>query len=297
MKIDPIGGQAVVEGVMMRSANRVALAVRDPEGNIVQRHRDWTPLTKRHKFLGIPLVRGAVTLVESMILGYQMLNLSANIASGEEEGKEEGGWGIFIALALFILLFKFLPAMAFMHLKPLITNTILLNLAEGGVRIGIFIAYLAIISLLPDVKRLFQFHGAEHQVIHCYENGEEVTVENARAKSPLHPRCGTSFILITFVLSILVFSLLGRSPSLVGRVLSQLALLPVVAGISYELIRVAGKATREKTGLAPRIALALTSPGLLLQMLTTRKAEEEHLQVAIASLQKALEEDKPEITA
>jgi uncharacterized protein YqhQ len=295
MKIDPIGGQAVVEGVMMRSANRVAIAVRDPNGAVVGRQQDWTPYSKRHKLLGLPLVRGAATLVESMVLGYRMLNLSAAIATGEEEGKDEGGWGMFIALAAFILLFKFIPASIFSFLKPHIENIMLLNTIEGVVRIGIFVAYLAGISLLPDVKRLFQYHGAEHQVIHCYEKGEPVTVENAKTKSPLHPRCGTSFILITFVLSILVFTLLGRSPSIGGRVLSQLALLPVIAGISYELIRVAGKASRGEDGWGPKLAMIITSPGLLLQKLTTRRADDEQIEVAIASLNGALGEENSKL--
>lgn len=288
-KIDPIGGQALIEGVMMRSSTHVSLAVRSPEGTIVQERESFTPWRKRHPILGWPLLRGSVTLVESMVVGYRMLERSASIATGEEE--EGGGWSLLIGLVLFILLFKALPAQIFLSLKPLVSNTLLLNAIEGLIRMGIFLLYLGGISLLPDVRRLFEYHGAEHQVIHCQEAGKELTPENAAAFSPTHPRCGTSFLLVTLVLSILVFSLLGRSTTLVGRVGLQLLLLPFIAGLSYELIRLAGKA--KDGSLIARIALVVTAPGQWLQRLTTRKANPDQLEVAIASLQGALEQPVP----
>lgn len=285
-KIDPIGGQALIEGVMMRSTTHVSLAVRSPDGAIVQEREPFTPWRKRRPFFGWPFVRGSVTLVESMVVGYRMLERSASIATGEEE---EGGWlSIAIGLVLFILLFKALPAQIFLSLKPHISNTLLLNGIEGLVRMGIFLLYLGGISLLPDVRRLFEYHGAEHQVIHCHEAGKELTPENAATYSPTHPRCGTSFLLVTLVLSILVFSLLGRSDSLVGRVGMQLLLLPLIAGLSYELIRLAGKA--KDGSLVARIALVVTAPGQWLQRLTTRKAKPDQLEVAIASLKGALDQ-------
>ncbi|HBN07735.1 MAG TPA: DUF1385 domain-containing protein [Cyanobacteria bacterium UBA8530] len=274
---------------MMRGLRQVAVAVRSPEGEIVLHKEVLTPWRKRHPILALPLIRGSVTLVESMAIGFRMLNVSANIATGEKPEKGESWFAIAIGLLLFVLLFKVLPATAFKFLQPFVPNILFLNAIEGGIRMSIFLLYLGGISLLPDVRRLFEYHGAEHQVIHCYESGKELTPENAKAFPSAHPRCGTSFLLVTLVLSILIFALLGSTPTILDRVVRQLLLLPVVAGFSYELIRLAGKGGREKN-LIGRIALFLTIPGIWLQGLTTRKAQDDQLEVAIASLHGALED-------
>lgn len=291
LKVDPIGGQAVIEGVMMRGKHGVGLALRTPEGAIHIKQEPLTSLRERYPALKLPVLRGVAALVESLSLGMRMLNYSAAVASGEDAEQDQGGgWiSILIGVVILVAVFKFLPAMVFFQLKPLIPNPLALSAIEGLTRMGLFIAYLVGISFMPDVKRLFQYHGAEHQVINCIESGKELTADNALTCSPIHARCGTSFLLITLLIQILVFSFLGTQLNIVQRVAAQLALLPLVAGIAFELIRLAGRAsTQAKASLGARLALWVTLPGQWLQRVTTRPANREQIEVAIASLEAAM---------
>lgn len=293
LKIDPIGGQAVIEGVMMRGSRGVCVAVRTPTGEISLKQVEVESWRERYPALKLPFVRGVAALVESMVVGIRMMNFSAAVATGENPDKP-GGLGstlsLVLGLGLAILLFKYVPAVVFEQLKPVIENRVALNALEGVVRMALFMAYLLGISMLPEVKRLFQYHGAEHQVINCLEAGKEVTAEEAMRFSPIHPRCGTSFLLITLVMSIVVFTFINPDLGAWARTGTKLALLPVVAGISFELIRLAGEVTRRgnEAGWIHRLAWWLTSPGMLLQRVTTRPASQDQIEVAIASLRGAL---------
>ncbi|MBO9540081.1 DUF1385 domain-containing protein [bacterium] len=292
LKVDPIGGQAVIEGVMMRGKHGVGLAVRTPSGEIHLKQEPIESLRAKYPVLKLPLIRGVAALVESLSLGMRMLNYSAAIAAGEDEKQaESGGWlPLLLGVVVMIAIFKVVPALVFAKLTPLIPNALALSAIEGMIRVGLFVGYLGAISLMPEVKRLFQYHGAEHQVINCVEAGKELTPDNALAFSPIHPRCGTSFLLITLLLQIAVFSLLGMQLSVLQRVAAQLCLLPVVAGISFELIRLAGQTSLQgaKAGIAARCALWVTLPGQWLQRVTTRPASRDQIEVAIASLHAAM---------
>ncbi len=301
--VDPIGGQAVIEGVMMRSNAGVSVAVRDPEGNIVVRYLAMKPWRETYPILKLPLLRGVATLFESLMVGWKMLGESAAISTGADPDKKEEGMGMALLLGMLLALglFAVAPAWVFTHL-PQSWSTLERSAVEGAVRMCIFIGYIVAIGLMEDVKRLFEYHGAEHQVIKCHEAGLPLEPANARGFSPLHPRCGTSFILVTLVVGIIVFSFIPRdfgglpeAFQLFGRVGAKIALLPIVAGFSYELIRLAGKAGREggSAGYAAKVALWLTTPGLWLQKLTTRPARDEMLEVAIASLRRALADSEP----
>ncbi len=315
--VDPIGGQAVIEGVMMRSNAGVSVAVRSPQGEIVVRYLPMKPWRERHPVLKWPLVRGVTTLFESVSVGFKMLEDSASIAVGEEPGGKGGGSAVSLiaGLALAIGLFAILPAWFYTHLPQLMASSwvtgVLEHLGpgpasviraatltalgrsalEGLFRLALFVGYLAALGTIPDVKRLFEYHGAEHQVIKCHEAGLALEPANARNFSPLHPRCGTSFLLVTALISILVFTFIPQNLALLERVGAKIALLPVVAGLSYELIRLAGRAGREGASASwpARLSLWLTTPGLWLQRITTRPARDEMLEVAIASLQGALD--------
>jgi uncharacterized protein YqhQ len=289
-KIDPIGGQAVIEGVMMRGVHGVGVAVRAPEGDIRIKQEALVSWRQRYPLLKLPFIRGVGALVESMSVGIRMLNYSASVATGEKEDEKGGGWfGMVIGLGIAILLFKFVPALALEQLKAFTDNRIALNVSEGLIRMAIFLAYLLGISRMEEVKRLFQYHGAEHQVINCMEAGKEVTVENALSFSPIHPRCGTSFLLVTLLMSIVVFSVISLDIGALERTMAKLALLPVVAGLAFELIRLAGKTSTDKSAnFLAWTAYWLTAPGMWLQRVTTRPANAEQIEVAIASLNAAL---------
>lgn len=274
-----VGGQAVLEGVMMRNKNKIAIAVRKPDKEIVVHQEEFNSVAERFPFLKLPVLRGLVAFVEALVLGIHALTVSANYALEEEEEEELTGWQltftIIVALVMGIALFFFLPTILVRLLTGSITaRPLLFNLFEGTIRIGIFLAYIALISRMQDVQRVFQYHGAEHKAIFCLEAGEELTVANARKFSPLHPRCGTSFLLLVMATSILLFSFFGW-PGLWQRLLLRLALLPLVAGLSYELIKLAGRY---------RFFCYLTTPGLWLQKLTTREPDDRQLEVAIRAL-------------
>ena len=277
-----VGGQAVIEGVMMRGPKDVATAVRDPNGRIQVETHPVSSIADRYPILKKPMLRGTVSLVESLVLGLRSLSYSAKMAGDEDEqltDKEMAGTIIF-ALVLASILFIAIPTGAAKFFHFITDDPVFLNLIEGFLRLAIFLAYIGGISRMKDIRRVFQYHGAEHKTIHCYEAGLPLTVENVQRFSRLHPRCGTNFLLIVMLVSIFVYAFLGW-PSLVERIVSRILLLPVIAGISYELIRFAGRTTNP-------VALKLIQPGLWLQYLTTRPPQDDMVEVAIESLKAVL---------
>lgn len=278
-----VGGQAVLEGVMMRAKDHVAVAVRKENGDIVLKREECHSLGERFKILKIPLVRGFVVLLESLIMGVKALNFSANQQlEGEEEdiGPLEMAITLVLAFGFGILLFVVVPTLLANFMENRINNAVILNLLEGIIRLVVFLLYIMLISRMKDIQRVFQYHGAEHKTVFTFEAGEELTVENARKYSTLHPRCGTGFLLIVVVVSIIMFSFL-RWDTLMIRILTRMILLPVVAGISYEIIKLAGC---HRSGLMHCIIW----PGLMLQKLTTQEPDDQQLEVAIAALKEAL---------
>ncbi|MBS3947366.1 MAG: DUF1385 domain-containing protein [Dethiobacter sp.] len=279
-----VGGQAVIEGVMMRYREKMAIAVRKPDKQIFLHQEALRPAGTRYPALRLPVLRGMVAFVEALVLGVRALTISASQAAADEE-EELTAWQLALtvsfAMALAISLFFLLPTVIVRLLAgPGPGTPLLLNLLEGGIRISIFLGYVYLISRLKDVERVFQYHGAEHKAIFCFEAGESLTVDNARAFSAVHPRCGTSFLLLVMAVSILLFSFFGW-PDLVQRLLLRLTMLPLVAGIAYELIQLAGRY---------RIFCYLTAPGLWLQRLTTREPDDQQLEVALRALQSVVAE-------
>lgn len=276
------GGQAVIEGVMMRGRQKLAIAVRKPDDEIIIEERPITSITQKIPFLKLPFVRGTVMLFEALIIGVQALAFSANeAAEGEEEelSSLEMAVSISIAVVLGVLLFVVAPTAIARLLYGF--STVFVNIGEGIFRIGIFILYVVAISRIKDIQRVYQYHGAEHKVINAFEAGEELTVENARRHSPLHPRCGTSFLLIVMVIMILIFGFLGK-PELLVRIVSRIVLLPVVAGVSYEVLKLSGKYCHTW------LMKIIIAPGMWLQKLTTREADDSQLEVAIRALSAVL---------
>ncbi len=293
----PVGGQAVLEGVMMRGISVWAVAVRNPEGQIELSSEPLVPFAQRHRLWRLPVLRGAVALVESMKIGFKALSISANAQlEDDEEGEAEeiGGWvwGLTIALsvALAIGLFFVIPVGLTSLIKDQLGSPLLFWLVEGVLRTGIFLGYILAISRMPDLRRVFEYHGAEHKTISCYEAEDELIPARAKLYSRLHPRCGTSFLLIVMVLAIFVFAPIGL-PAWYWLVLSRILGIPLIAGLAYEVIKWAGKNRRK------RWVRAVMWPGLMLQNLTTREPDEEQLAVAIAALEKVLSEESPEAAA
>ncbi|EHG20457.1 hypothetical protein HMPREF9334_01353 [Selenomonas infelix ATCC 43532] len=277
-----VGGQAVIEGVMMRDANKTATAVRLPNGEIEVETHPVTSIRERYPALNLPLIRGSVIMVESLVIGMRALSFSAQAAGEEDEQmtKKEIAMTILFALVLASVLFIVIPTGA-AHLAAAYTDDpVVFNLIEGGIRLLVFLLYIWGISLMGGIRRVFQYHGAEHKTIHCYEAGEALTVENVQKFPRLHPRCGTNFLLIVMVVAI-VFHVFFGWPDLWLRILSRLAVLPVVAGVSYEIIRFAGRSEN-------RIVRIMITPGLWLQYLTTRPPADEMVEVAIESLKAVL---------
>jgi uncharacterized protein YqhQ len=281
---DIAGGQAIIEGVMMRHGNKIASAVRRPDKEIVIQEQAYIPLAKRNKIFGFLIVRGFVTLVEMMIIGIKSLMFSAEMALSAEEEKPKG-WEMTVSMAisfsLAILLFIVIPAYCFTQLKGFISNTFVLNIVEGLIRMGIFLGFLSSTLLMEDMKRVFMYHGAEHMTVFAWEEGQELTIENIRKHSTRHPRCGTSFILVVMITSIIVFSLLGR-PDFLERVLYKITLLPVIAGISYEVIRYTGRHRNWQW------VHFLSWPGLMLQKITTREPTDDQIEVAIEAMKRVI---------
>ena len=284
-----VGGQAVIEGVMMRDAAKTATAVRLPNGEIEVETHPVTSIRERYPVLNLPLIRGSVIMVESLVIGMRALSFSAQAAGEEDEQmtKKEIAMTILFALVLASVLFIVIPTGA-AHLAASYTDDpIVFNLIEGGIRLAVFLLYIWGISFMDGIRRVFQYHGAEHKTIHCYEAGQALTVENVQTFPRLHPRCGTNFLLIVMVVAI-VFHVFFGWPDLWLRILSRLAVLPIVAGVSYEIIRFAGRSEN-------RLIHILIAPGLWLQYLTTRPPADEMVEVAIESLKAVLPpEDIPE---
>jgi uncharacterized protein YqhQ len=287
----PIGGQAVLEGVMMRGPSNWSLAVRKPDGEIAQLNREIHSVMARHRFFRLPIVRGVIALGESLAIGFRALAISANYAAQEEGDDDEvsteisRGALIFafaLAIGFALLLFKVTPALVTSWLP--IETTGVFVVVEGLIRVTLFIAYLAAISLLPDLKRVFQYHAAEHKAINAYEAGDELLPDRVQRYSLIHPRCGTAFLLWVMVIAIFVFAFFGQ-PAWYWLITSRILLLPVIAGIAYELIRFAGKHTGN------RILMTLLAPGLWLQRLTTREPTLDQLEVSIRALKDVLQRE------
>jgi uncharacterized protein YqhQ len=288
----PIGGQAVLEGVMMRGISTWAVAVRKPEGDIQLTSEPLVSWAKRHRVWRIPVIRGVVALAESLKIGFRALAISANAQLAEEEDAEPIGgftWGLTIALSLVLAigLFFVIPVGATSLIKDELGSALLFWLVEGILRTAIFIGYIVLISRLPDLRRVFEYHGAEHKTISCFEAGDELTPVRAARYSRLHPRCGTSFLLIVMVLAIFVFAPIGL-PEWYWLLLSRILGIPLIAGLSYEVIKWAGR-NRDKAWVR-----AVMWPGLMLQNLTTRQPDHEQLEVAIRALEAVLAVEKPE---
>src|SRR3989454_5980258 len=295
-----VGGQAVLEGVMMHGPSNWAVAVRKPDGDIVEVHQSISSPMARHRIFRLPVVRGVIALGESLAIGFRALAISANYQA-QAEGKEgeEGevvteltrGQLIFafaIAIGFAVLLFKVSPALLtdWIGLK----STGAFVIVEGLIRVTIFILYLSLISLIPDLRRVFQYHAAEHKAINAYEAGEDLTPERVQGFSLIHPRCGTAFLLWVMVIAIFVFAFFGR-PAWYWLITTRILLLPVIAGLAYELIRFAGKHTGN------RVLMALLAPGLWLQRLTTREPTLEQIEVSIRALQEVLRVERTDADA
>ena len=280
------GGQAVIEGVMMRGPKTRSVAVRKPDKTIAIDRREMSSVAERYRFFKWPGIRGVVSLFESLILGIEALSYSANQAVDEEEelSKKEIAVTMLVGFGLAVLLFVILPTAATHWVAGAVTDPFWSNMVEGVIRLGVFLAYVIAISRVKDIQRVFQYHGAEHKVINAYEAGEPLEVANVQKYTTLHPRCGTSFLLIVMLVSIFVFALLGHNDNIIWRILSRVLLLPVVAGISYELLKLSAKHT---DNIICKLAV---SPGLWLQKLTTREPDDHQVEVAITALQAVLEE-------
>jgi len=279
----PVGGQAVIEGVMMRGKDRIAVAVRRDDDSIVTDSNPVNSVLTKWPFLKLPIVRGFVSLLESLVMGVKALNFSANQAM--DEGEEIKPGEMFLTLLFSLLLagglFIVVPALSIDLFHRFTQNVVLLNFLEGIVRIIIFLVYIFIISRLKDIQRVFQYHGAEHKVIHTHEAGEELKVENVQKYSPLHPRCGTSFLLLVMVISVLVFSFLGKQ-ELLARIASRFLLVPLIAGVSYEFLKFSARYPKN-----PFLRVFIL-PGLYLQKLTTREPDAKQIEVAIVALKEVL---------
>jgi uncharacterized protein YqhQ len=297
------GGQAVMEGVMMRGHTAMAVAVRAPDGQIVIHSEPLNKTIYQSQIAKIPFLRGITLLWDTMVLGMRTLMFSADIAvqdqgislssSGESESvfSTSLAWGsIALSLSIAVGLFFVLPAMLTKFVDHYLLNSLVSNLVEGMIRLTFVLGYVWAVGFLPDIRRVFAYHGAEHKTVHAYEHGKPLTVDAVRTYTTSHERCGTSFILIVVIISVLIFSLLGRPPLLL-RLASRIFLLPVIVGIAYEWLKL-GARYSDKWWMR-----ALLAPGLLMQRLTTREPDDQMLEVAIAALERVLDEDGRLVTA
>ncbi|MGI8730778.1 MAG: DUF1385 domain-containing protein [Solirubrobacteraceae bacterium] len=304
----PVGGQAVIEGVMMRGVCSWAVAVRAPapeqiaggrrmqlgeatRGEVQIRRMPLDSVLKRHRWMRVPVVRGVIALGESLRIGFLALNISVNTHTPDDEAPVSGGkWfgTVAFALALAVGLFFLLPVALTSLVKDSLPNSLVFVLVEKVLRISIFLAYIWAVSRMKDLRRVFEYHGAEHKTIHCYEAGLELTPENAQRFSRLHPRCGTSFMLIVMVVAIVVFAPLG-TPAWYWLFASRIVGIPLIAGLAFEIIKWFGR-NRSK-----RWARVLMAPGMKLQLLTTREPDLAQLAVAVAALEAVLEIDAPAV--
>lgn len=293
-----VGGQAVIEGVMMRSPERVAVAVRRPDGKIVLQNKPYASFTKRNKFWALPIIRGAVILIESMVLGVKALTFSGDIAIAEEEKKEaeknkkknkKQKKSSMSNLMLFgTVAFSLVFGFGLFFYLPLILTDLLgaksgfwFNVVDGIIRTIIFLLYLSLITLWKDIRRVFKYHGAEHQTIFTFEDGKDLNVKNASQYLQYHPRCGTSFIITVLLVSIIVFMFLGRPETILERLI-RFAFIPIIGGLSYEIIKLSDKKKNNP------IVKMFIKPGLWLQRITALKPDESMLEVAIVALNGSL---------
>lgn len=296
MKSSGIGGQAVIEGVMMQNQDAYAVAVRKPDGEIEVEKDTWQTFTKKHKALDIPFVRGIFNFIDSMRLGMKILSFSASFHEEEEEngnGPEKSGkkgekteslvMGLVMVLAVILALgiFFVLPMFLSGLFRSFVESRALMGLIEGVIRLVIFIGYVLLISLMKDIRRVFMYHGAEHKCINCVEHGLDLTVENVRKSSKQHKRCGTSFLLFVVFVSIL-FSMVIQVDTVWLKALLRILLIPAIAGISYEILKLAGRSDNWLVNL-------VSKPGLLLQGLTTREPEDDMIEVAIRSVEEVFD--------
>ncbi len=281
------GGQAVIEGVMMRGAKCMAVAVRHPNGEIVLQSEPLTARIYTSRWGQLPFVRGLAMLWDALVLGVRTLMFSADIALADEQEVSFSGpvaWGTLAVSLIFGIGVFFITPLLVVRLldRAIVTSSLVSNLVEGVIRLAMFLGYLALIARLPDIQRVFAYHGAEHKTINAYEAGADLTVAQVRRFSTLHPRCGTGFLLVVMVISIFVFSLIGKPPLWLG-IISRVALIPVIAGLSYEFIRFSAARYGRN-----RLMTWLISPSLALQKLTTREPDDTMLEVSIAALKRVL---------
>lgn len=296
-----IGGQALIEGVMMRGPKKIAMAVRKPDKEIVVKVEDIKTFASKYKIFKLPFLRGVVALVEAMMIGMKALMFSAEFFEEEETSKESWTQKIFgdkaedvemfftilISIGLAIVIFMILPSFITSVFKKNFENPIVLNLIEGLFRVAIFFIYVIGVSKFEDIKRVFEYHGAEHKTIHCYENNLELKVENVKKFPILHPRCGTSFLFMVMIISIFVLSFFGW-PNPLQRVVIRIVMFPVIAGISYEVNRIIGKSSS-------KLCYILSYPGLMIQKLATvKEPDDEQIQVAIEALLPVIPENRDE---
>ncbi len=300
-----VGGQAIIEGVMMKNDDVYAIAIRKPDKEIIIDKKNKVSLTKRYKILSLPLIRGVVAFGESMITGMKILTYSAEFFEVEDEVEESKfdlwiektfgnkaddviiGISVVLAIIMAMVLFVLLPLGLSHLLKPVLSQPWLVNLVDGIIRVIVFLLYLILISRMKDIQRVFQYHGAEHKSIHCYEKGLELTVENAKVQTKLHKRCGTSFLVYIVIISVFLLTLINPS-TLWMRFVVRIVLLPVIAGISYEVLKLIGNSDN-------KVLDFLAKPGLALQKLTTSEPDDSQLEVALVSLKVALGEEVTKI--
>ena len=283
------GGQAVIDGVMIRGKEGVAISVRQPDGQLYVVKQPLASIYNG-RLRETPLIRGIIALIETLVLGTQSLLHSAQVAATEEVGEKIPTavlWGTVAAsLALGVALFFMVPLFATRYLiDPYIESALLSSIFEGVIRIGIFIAYLKLMSLIPDIRKVFAYHGAEHKTVNAYEAGVPLDVESVKMYSTAHARCGTAFLFIVLVVAIFVFALVGQ-PSLWIRILSRIALIPVIAVISYEIMKFGASHSKNP------VVRVLLAPGLLLQTMTTREPDDSQIEAAISALNEVIEIDK-----
>ena len=282
-----IGGQAVIEGVMMKGRKGWTVAVRGPKGDI---HIKRAELKELPRILKLPIMRGVIALFHALSIGIKAIEFSASKAYEEEDDKPMSfitmsltiGLAILLGIVIFILLPLYATKLMGLIIPSVATNSFLFNLVDGIIRILLFLAYIIAIGMWKEMRRIFEYHGAEHKVIHAYEDGRELTINNIKDYSPLHPRCGTSFLIIVMVVSIFTFSFIPQEWSFMSKFLSRLILVPVIAGLSFEILKLSSKM---KDNLIMHI---LIQPGLLLQRLTTREPDDSQIDVAIRALEEVL---------
>ena len=289
------GGQAVLEGVMIRGQRHVSVAVRRPDGDIALESWALNPLYTG-RLRRIPIVRGVIVLAETLILGMRALSFSANVgmeAEGQELGKGAMATMIAVSLTFAIGVFFVIPVLASKSLESPLGSDLASNVVEGVIRLALFLGYLLLIGRMAEIRRVFMYHGAEHMTVHAQERGEPLDVQSVRRYSPAHPRCGTAFLLVVMVMAIVAFVFVGRDPFW-WLLASRVVLVPVIAGVSYEVIRLSGRHSDNA------LVALITGPSLALQSLTTRQPEDDQIEIAIAAMQHAIdadEEGEPEAQA